>query len=75
LQFRLNDLVAIIGSDQAREAFRRMSRSVEGVARKGGEKEERENLGSPLESVSEGSSGIKQSRGRTRIATTVERTR
>ena len=32
LRFRLNDLVAIIGSDKAREAFRRMSRSVEGVA-------------------------------------------
>jgi len=59
LQLRLNDLVAIIGSDQAREAFRRMSRSVEGVARKGGEKGERENLGSRVESVSEGSSGIK----------------
>ena len=40
-RFRLNDIVAIIGTDQAHESFRRMSQSIEESLEKGKEQEQK----------------------------------
>ena len=58
-RFRLSDIVAIIGTDQARENFRRMSQSIEGSLQKGKEQEQKENLKPDLESIREKLSEIK----------------
>jgi CPA2 family monovalent cation:H+ antiporter-2 len=58
-RFQLNDLVAIIGAEQAREAFGRMSRCVEAVAQQDEGQDESKKLESIPESLSEESSGIK----------------
>jgi hypothetical protein len=51
-------LVAIIGAEQAREAFRRMSRPVEAETPEGKVNDESKKLESTPESLSEESSGI-----------------